>query len=148
MKPLRPAFIMMLWVVLGAAGAALGQQAPKPAFKLIVHSSNPATNLERQLVIDVFLKRATRWPNGEIIRVADLLPDSPTRKMFSQDVMGRSVAAVQSFWQQLIFSGRDVPPPELADDAEVIKYVSKYPGGIGYVSTSADVGRVKVVELR
>jgi len=34
------------------------------------------------------------------------------RVAFSKSVHGKSVGAVRAFWQQQIFSGRDVPPPE------------------------------------
>jgi hypothetical protein len=55
---------------------------------------------------------------------------------------------VRSYWQQLIFSGRDVPPPELDSDADVVKYVSKHAGAIGYVSGNGDLAGVKVVIVK
>ena len=49
-------------------------------------------------------------------------------------MLKRSVAAVRSYWQQRIFSGRDVPPPEVDTENQVIKYVAGDPGALGYVS--------------
>ena len=60
-------------------------------------------------------------------------------------MIGRSVGAVRAYWQHVVFSGRDVPPPQLASDAEVVKYVATHEGAVGYVSGSAPVEGARVV---
>ena len=50
--------------------------------------------------------------------------------------LGRSVSAVRAYWQQQIFSGRNVPPVERPSDAEVLTFVKEHPNAIGYVSAS------------
>jgi hypothetical protein len=70
------------------------------------------------------------------------------RRRFCEEVLSRSVAAVKSYWQQLIFSGRAVPPPELDTDEEVVRYVAKYSGAIGYVSGASELSGVKVVAVK
>ncbi|MFI5182916.1 MAG: phosphate ABC transporter substrate-binding protein, partial [Vicinamibacteria bacterium] len=62
---------------------------------------------------------------------------SRVRAAFSKGVHGRSVDAVQNYWQQQIFSGRDEPPRVKTSDAEVMTFVQSNPGGIGYVSDTA-----------
>jgi hypothetical protein len=93
------------------------------------------------------LKKTTRWSNDDVIRPVDLIPDSPVRERFSQEVLKRSISEVKSYWQQVIFSGRDVPPPELADDDAVLKFVAKNRGAIGYVSGTARLADVRPVIL-
>lgn len=73
---------------------------------------------------------------------------SAVRTAFSDSVLKRSVAAVRSYWQQLVFAGRELPPPELDSDAAVLAYVAKHEGAIGYVTGSANVATVKVVQLK
>jgi len=121
--------------------------APPPVYVVIVHPSNPAARADRKFLEEAFLKKTTRWDHGEVIRPVDHVPDSPVRRKFSEEVLRRSVAAVRSYWQQMIFSGRDVPPPELASDEDVVKYVLKYPGAVGYVSGSADTNGAKIVSV-
>src|SRR6185369_16960991 len=94
---------------------------------------------------DAFLKSATHWSDGEAIRAVDQKPSSPTRTSFSSGVLRRSIAAVRSYWQQRIFSGRDVPPPELDSDEAVVTYVLEHRGAVGYVSGAAKVRGAKVV---
>jgi hypothetical protein len=100
------------------------------------------------MVEDVFLKKVKAWPDGEAIRPVDLAPGSTVRQRFSEQVLQRPVAAVRAYWQQCIFSGRNVPPPELDSDDEVIAYVLKSSRAIGYVSAHAELRGAKVVTLR
>jgi ABC-type phosphate transport system substrate-binding protein len=127
--------------------AAAHSQAP-PAYRLVVHPRNPATSVDAKFLSDAFLKKVTRWPTGDVILPADLATDSPVRREFTETVLGRSVAAVRSYWQQLIFSGRDVPPPELESDAAVVQYVLKHRGALGYISGNADASAVKLITVK
>jgi ABC-type phosphate transport system substrate-binding protein len=118
------------------------------AFHVIVHPSNPAAGLDHRFVADAFLKKVTRWPDDSLIRPVDLHPDLAARRRFNEDTLKRSVAAVKSYWQQMVFSGRGVPPPELDDDKQVVRFVLRNPGAIGYVSGGANVEGAKIVPLR
>jgi ABC-type phosphate transport system substrate-binding protein len=102
-------------------------------YQVIVNTKNSHGEARRELIADIFLKRATRWDTSESALPVDLRLDSPVRKAFSQGVLGRSVAAVRSYWTQRIFSGRDVPPPELPSDEAVGKFVATHPGAVGYI---------------
>jgi ABC-type phosphate transport system substrate-binding protein len=139
-------FFLISLLALSASGVADSRQAHD--FRVIVHPSNPATAVRRQFLEDAFLKKVTRWPGDGPIKPVDIGPRSAARTAFSKAVLRRSTAAIRSYWQQLIFAGRDVPPPELASDAEIVEYVLQRPGGLGYVSASADVGAAKLVELQ
>lgn len=121
---------------------------PTSIYVVIVEPSNELTSVERKFLEDIFLKKITRWPNGSAVRPADLAPNSAVRRKFTEEVLNRSVEAVQGYWQQRIFSGRDVPPPEFDTDHDVIDYVLKHAGGVGYVSGAADLGGAKVLVVR
>jgi len=102
-------------LALAAAVPARAGDAP-PEFRVIVHPLLPETSVERSFVADVFLKNVTRWRNDEATRPVDQRLDAEVRRRFSETVLRRSVAAVKTYWQQRIFSGRGVPPPELESD--------------------------------
>ena len=140
---MRISLVALLVVLLSVSALAQG-----PAYRVIVHPSNEVTSLTRDQVADAFLKKITRWPSGEAIRPVDLHSDASVRQKFARDVLRRSLAAVRSYWQQLIFSGRNIPPPELDSDAAVLAYVLRYPGAIGYVSVDADVADAKVITVK
>jgi ABC-type phosphate transport system substrate-binding protein len=130
---------------------ARAQPAPSPSFyRVVVNPKNPLLSVDREFVAQSFLKKVTTWGHGGVIRPVDLALDSPVRRKFSEEVLRRSVSAVRSYWLQIVFAGRGVPPPELGSDDEVVRYVLREPGAIGYVSNRADVrgARVLVVQER
>jgi ABC-type phosphate transport system substrate-binding protein len=134
--------------LLGGVSSPVLAQETTPDFRLIVHPSNSQRAADRSFLADAFLKKTTRWEGGETIRPVDLRPAATPRKIFTERVLKRSVGAVRSYWQQRIFSGRDVPPPELDSDDEVLAFVAKYPGAVGYVSGAAKLKGVKELAVR
>ncbi|HYQ46784.1 MAG TPA: hypothetical protein VER11_32665 [Polyangiaceae bacterium] len=139
----------LLWSLFGLSafgGRARAESAHE--FRILVHPDNPALALSKDFVTDVFLKRTTRWPDGATAHPVDQRANAGARESFSDTVLRRSVSAVKRYWQQRIFSGRDLPPPELESDDAVVAYVLKHRGAIGYVSSNAKLGRAKAVSLQ
>jgi ABC-type phosphate transport system substrate-binding protein len=133
----------MLSLAFAAAAHAQGR-----GYKVIVHPRNPVGEVDREFLAAAFLKRTTRFADGTLIRPVDREPSSSVRERFSESVIGRSAGAVRNYWQQALFSGRALPPPELDSDARVVDYVLRNRGGIGYVSESAETGEARVIAVR
>lgn len=146
----KSALIVSTLLASWSTGAFGQEHAPdtKPVYRVIVNPSNPTTAIDKKQLAEIFLKRSTRWSNGVVARPADLGTESSIRKKFSDEVLNRSVLAVKSYWQQVIFSGRDVPPPELDSDEEIVKFVLKNAGAVGYVSSSADLNGAKILTVK
>ncbi|HEY0709254.1 MAG TPA: hypothetical protein VGG33_20760 [Polyangia bacterium] len=119
-----------------------------PAFQIVVHGDHPEDSIDGRFLARAFLKKSTTWPDGSTVRPVDQRMDSRVRQRFSEVVLQRSVVAVRNYWQQLIFTGRAVPPPELDSDDAVIRYVLRYRGAVGYVAGTANVGSAKVLRIR
>jgi ABC-type phosphate transport system substrate-binding protein len=120
----------------------------RPVYEVIVNATNPTTSVDREFLAGAFLKKTTEWPDGAVVRPVDLPSSSAVRRRFTEEVLHRSVAEVKTYWQQRIFSGRDVPPPELDTDDEIVEYVARHDGAVGYVSGGAALGGTKVVTVR
>lgn len=148
---IRLAFAAFLVIVAAAAVALRPARAAAPTgsgFILIVNRANPVTALAVPEVSKIFLKKADFWPDGTPVDPVDLSEASPARDAFTRVVMRKSVAAVKSYWQQEVFAGRDVPPPEQPTDADVVKTVAGLQGAIGYVSPGTPLNGVKIVSIR
>jgi ABC-type phosphate transport system substrate-binding protein len=144
-----PRFLSSLVAVaLCALGGMRATSAPAPAFRVIVNAANPTTSVERRFLADLFLKKITRWPSGEGARPIDERAESPARLGFSEVVLERSVASVKNYWAQQMFSGRAVPPPELDGDDDVVRFVLKNLGAVGYVSAGAALGGTKTLIVK
>jgi len=115
-------------------------QSTQPApYKVIVNKSELAA---------MFLKKADSWPTGALVVPVDQAERAPVRQSFSRDVIGKPPAAVKSYWNQLVYSGRSVPPPEKLTDEEVILFVKNVPSAVGYVSATTKTKGVKVLVVR
>ncbi len=125
--------------------AAMAQEAKD--FKVVVNGGNPVTSLSKGQLAKLFLKQVTTWSDGHKVLPVDQSEGSPVRQAFSEAVHGRSVGAVKAFWQRQIFSGRDVPPPEAPNDAEVLAFVETNRGAVGYVSASAPLKAARAVRI-
>lgn len=129
-----------------AAGALTGASTRAAAqrtsgYLVIVNAANSASTLPRGEVAALFLKQVTSWPDGAPVVVVDLNDKSPVRAAFSRAVLGRPTSAVRSYWQQQVFSGRDVPPTQRASDVEVVAFVRDNPNAIGYVAPTTPLGQ-------
>lgn len=147
----RRAFVAL--VTLGAGFSmcsfgAKGEAHARSTFKLIVHPDNTAGSASRGFLSDAFLRNISKWGDGRRILPVDLRADSKVREHFSDRVHGRSVLAIKRYWQQRIFSGSGVPPPELDSDEAVLNYVLQHPGALGYVSADAAIGKARTLAVR
>jgi ABC-type phosphate transport system substrate-binding protein len=132
----------------GVATRNAGAQRADGAYKLVVNAANPISSLTREEASRLFLKKVTMWKDAKPVLIVDQKATSPVRESFTKEVHGRQVASVTSYWQQMIFSGRAVPPAEKSTDAEVAAYVAANPSAIGYVAANVELPTgVKVVEL-
>lgn len=142
------AALLLLLSAAAAAGTGIAlADEPVVGFRVVTNRENSAGSVEREFLANAFLKKTTRWPDGAAIDAVDHRFGAPVRTRFSERVLRRSVAAIRSYWQQRIFTGRGVPPPELESDEAVLRYVRSRRGAVGYVSEAADVSAVKVITL-
>ena len=141
-----------IFLPLLAAGLFVGATAPEPApaqeFTIIVNTANPVSSMAKEDVARLFLKKSINWQSGAMVAAVELPMTAKAREAFARDVLGKTLAQVKSYWQQQIFSGRDVPVPEKPTDDDVVAFVRANPNAIGYVSKGADIGRgVKAVSI-
>ena len=137
-----------MWrVVIAMVVLSVHAGAEPSGLRVIVNAKSSVTKADKRFVADAFLKKRTHWDDDAGIQPIDLGQKSSVREQFSRDVLDRDVASVRRYWAQLVFSGRGVPPPEVGSETEVVKYVAAHTGAIGYVSASAELKGVKVLEI-
>ena len=133
-------------VIALAAQLALAAAAPDD-YKVIVNPENPVGAVDRRFLRDAFLRKASDWNGGAAIRPIDLATRFAVRERFVHDVLNKTPAQLKSYWNQQIFSGKGVPPPEADTAAAVIAYVLANPGAVGYLPLDADAGGAKVIRV-
>ena len=117
---------------------------------IIVHADNPDSALSKKDISKIFLKKIKKWKStDENIAPVDQIETSKIRENFSDKIHDKTIAAIKSYWQKQIFSGRSIPPVEKESDDDVITFVSEHQNAIGYVSSRAKVqGKgVKIIQV-
>jgi ABC-type phosphate transport system substrate-binding protein len=135
---------VFLGVLLGAAAPAAAED-----FQVIVHASLLVSEIPRADVARFYLRQTLKWGDGQAVLPIDQSARSAIREAFCKGVLKQPLPVVEAYWQRQIASGRAVPPPVKATDAEVLAYVSATPGAIGYVVAGMNLpAGVKLVKLK
>lgn len=129
-----------------AAILTLASQSVFAEVVMVVHPSN-GDALDSKIVKRIFLGKEKKFPSGAEITPINQSADSAVRGEFDDGVIGRSSAQVSAYWSKLVFTGKGVPPKEVADDAAVIAAVAADPSAIGYVDSASVSGDVKAISI-
>ena len=117
--------------------AVIGTAQATDSFVVVVNASVAGTTVHRADLAAVFLKKAVRWGDGSPANPVDLSGTSPVRKGFSETVLHMPVMAVVQYWgRQLASMAASVRPPTVkGSESEVLAYVAKTSGAVGYVAS-------------
>lgn len=113
----------------------------------VVSAKNPVTTLSKHQVVDIFLGKANRFPDGRQAVAIDQAEGSATRNEFYARFAGKSAAQLKAHWSKIIFTGRGRPPEEVSNDSSVKKFLSKNPNAIGYIDRKLVDDSVKVLDV-
>jgi ABC-type phosphate transport system substrate-binding protein len=130
-----------------AVALAAGSLAATDDYKVIVHPDNPVTSVDRGFLRDAYLRKVTDWTGDGPIRPIDLAKRFSVRERFLQEVLKKTPAQLKIYWNQQIFSGKGVPPPEADSTAAAVAYVLATPGAIAYLPIDADPGKAKMIKV-
>ena len=134
-------FFVAAAMVLGASW-----QAQAAGVKVIANNSVSASSISAGEVKDVFLLDKDSLGGGRVEPV--LAKGGPAHEAFLREYLGKSDAALQAFYRSLVFTGKGSMPKALGSDAEVVAYVAKTKGAIGYVSGDASAEGVKSLQVK
>jgi ABC-type phosphate transport system substrate-binding protein len=114
----------------------------------VVSSTSTITTLSNAQVMDIFLGKVNRFPDGTLAVPIDQIEGSPTRDEFYASFAGKSPAQLKSLWAKIIFTGRGQPPKAVPNSIEVRKLLAANPQAIGYIERSAIDSTVKILLQR
>jgi ABC-type phosphate transport system substrate-binding protein len=106
------------------------------------------TTLSKNQVVDIFLGKTSRFPDGSPAVPIDQVEASAARDEFYASFVGKSPAQLKAYWSKIIFTGRGQPPKEVSSSAEVKKLIAGNPNAIGYIEQNMVDGSVKVLLAR
>jgi ABC-type phosphate transport system substrate-binding protein len=128
-----------------ALALSLGTAAAAADVVAVVSSKSSVTALSKNHLADIFLGKASRFPNGEEAVPIDQVEGSAARDEFYTKVTGKSASQLKAHWAKIIFTGRGRPPREVPNSIEVKKEVVQNPSAIGYIERIHVDGNLRVL---
>jgi ABC-type phosphate transport system substrate-binding protein len=111
----------------------------------VLSAKNPVSILSKNQIVDIFLGKANRFPDGHETMPIDQEEGSAAREEFYLKFAGKSPSQIKAHWSKIIFTGRGQPPQEVSNDVEVKRFIAKYPDAIGYIDQKQVDDSVKVI---
>jgi ABC-type phosphate transport system substrate-binding protein len=137
----RARILTSLLFVLAACGVSYGAD-----IKIIANASIGVSTITAEELKNVFLANKTSLADGS--HVEPVLGKGATHDVFLRTYLAKSGAALDTYYRSLVFTGKGSMPKTLGSDADVVSYVAKTRGAIGYVNPASPVAGVKTLEVR
>lgn len=125
--------------------ATLGVESTRAEVVAVVSAKSPITTLSKSQVVDLFLGKVSRFPDGTQAVPIDQAEGSAARDEFYEKLAGKTAAQLKAYWSKIIFTGRGQPPPIVSNSIEMKKRISDNPASIGYIDRSLVDDSVRVV---
>ena len=111
----------------------------------VVSSKSQITTLSKNQIVDIFLGKRTRFPDGSSAIPIDQAEGSTARAEFYTRLADMSPAQVKAFWARIIFTGRGQPPRTVATSLEAKRLVVEDTNAITYIDQDLVDSSVRVV---
>jgi TonB family protein len=139
MKHLRTFFAAAGWTIL------LGTSAVAGDVKVIANPSVKAESISARELKSLYLEEKSSINGTRVEPVIERR--GPAHEAFLRDYLGQTDDELQKYYEALVFTGRGSMPKTVSSDAEVVAYVAKTRGAIGYVGAGANVEGVRTLAV-
>ena len=129
-----------LFLVLSGLGSTVNAEPV-----VVVSAASSLRQLSQDEVVNIFLGRYRRLPNGDTALPIDQPESSPVRADFYRRLVNKDLNEINAYWSRLIFSGRTSPPLQASSAADVMVWLLGQPGGVAYVDRTQVDKRLRIV---
>jgi len=112
---------------------------------VVVSAKSPVMTLSKNQLLDIFLGKVSRYPDGTEAMPLDQAEGSGARNEFYARAADKSAAQIKAYWSKIIFTGRGQPPPMVSNSIEVKKRIRENPAAIGYIDRALVDETVRVL---
>jgi TonB family protein len=114
--------------------------------KVIANAAINSASMSDSELRSVFLLQRKTLKDGSAVEPV-LQKRGPVHDAFCKQFLSRDGEEIRIYYDGIVFTGKGSMPKQLNSDADVVKYVARTPGAIGYVSSSASTDGVKVLMM-
>jgi ABC-type phosphate transport system substrate-binding protein len=102
---------------------------------VVVIAHAPLRGLDAEQIKRIYTGRVVEL-DGQTLHPVQLSGGHALRRRFHASVLQQSEDDYIAYWTVRRYIGKGAPPPELASGADVLAYVQRTPGAIGYLDVS------------
>ncbi len=138
-------------VLLSAPSTTLAADAPKIQVALIINPKLAVKDMTKKDLKDMFLGKKTQWADKDKTPVVFvMLKGGDVHKQFLKDFVGKTEAQFKTYWKKQVFTGKAKMPKDFKTEKEMMAYIAKTKGAIGYadIKTIADQTTVKKLTVK
>jgi ABC-type phosphate transport system substrate-binding protein len=126
-------------------GFSVGLSVAQAGVVVVVSSKSPVNSLSLDQVSDIFLGKASRFPDGSQAVPIDQNPAAADAEPFRDKVTKKSASQLKAYWSKLVFTGKAQMPKQVKNGEEVKSLIGANPNMVGYIDSSLVDSSVKVV---
>lgn len=137
----------IVFIFLAVVGMALSSPyaaAMEEAIVIIANKNVPDSSLSIEEVKRIFLAKKRLWRDGSKIEFVTL-KGCVAHDVFLKSYLEKTPSQYDSYFKNLVFTGRGKALRTFSTEAELVKYVSGTDGAIGYVSSGTNTRSAKVI---
>jgi TonB family protein len=123
--------------------AAASLAAATDDLKIVANKNIGADSISAAELKSVFLEESIRFAGTSVEPVLE--DKGAVHETFLKEYLGKDANNLETYYRTLVFNGRGSMPKTLHSDAEVLAYVAKTNGAIGYVSAAIKADNVKTL---
>ena len=124
----------------------LASPAAASDLKVVANSDVKVSQISPEELRRVFLATQTSLGGGQVTPV--LLKSGSAYGAFVKEYIDKTTAGLENYYRSLVFTGRGAMPKMFGSDAEVLAYVKRTSGAIGFVNATADTEGVKLLQVK
>jgi ABC-type phosphate transport system substrate-binding protein len=113
---------------------------------IIAHPGVQEETIDGKDLQRIYLGKQTLWRDDTTI-VPVMLKSGDLQEEFIEEYVDRSVQRFVTYWRQMVFTGKGVPPKGFRSEAELIAFVARTPGAVGFTSPGTESSGTKVLRL-
>jgi hypothetical protein len=122
---------IVAWVSLAFLSAWAGGEESEVV--LVGNLPRAVSSVTPEELSSLFMGYSRSLENGTPVAVASLSDRNPTSAGFYRDFLKKTVSQMKSHWSYMVFTGKATPPITFAQESELLEYIRKNPGTLGYV---------------
>ena len=113
---------------------------------VIGNRSIPVSGLSPVDIQNIYLGKKKVWDNGMKVEVATL-GECATTDRFLTEYVKKNSNTFNNYWKKQVFTGGGKPPVSFEREKDLVDYVSKTKGAVGYLSSQSSTESVKILAV-